>query len=114
MSEKRFFRVGPDGRLTRFASLDELRAALRHGGYAWLDFFDPSREDLQALVEPFGLHPLSVEDCLDDEQVPKIEDFPTNPSVLFNAYRYQAETLALEEVDCILGRDFLVTVTGHK
>jgi len=80
MSEKRFFRVGLDGQLKRFPALDELLSALQDGGYAWLDFFDPSKEDLMALVEPFGLHPLSVEDCLDEDQVPKIRTSPQTPS----------------------------------
>ncbi len=114
MSETRFFRVGLDGQLKRFLALDELRGALRDGGYAWLDFFDPSKEDLTALVEPFGLHPLSVEDCLDADQVPKLEDFPTNTFVLLNGYHYQEGVLTLEEVDFILGKNFLVTVTGHQ
>jgi magnesium transporter len=114
MSEKRFFRVGVDGQLTRFHALDELLIALQGGGYAWLDFFDPTREDLMALVEPFGLHPLSVEDCLDEDQVPKIEDFPTNTFVLINGYRYQEGVLTVEEVDFVLGKNFLLTATGHQ
>jgi magnesium transporter len=114
MSEKRFFRVGLDGQLKRFPALDELLSALQDGGYAWLDFFDPSKEDLMALVEPFGLHPLSVEDCLDEDPVPKIEDFPTNTFVLLNGYHYQEGVLTLEEVDFILGKNFLVTVSGHQ
>ena len=89
MSEKRFFHVGPDGRLRRLPALDDILGALRDGGYAWLDFFDPSKDDLMALVEPFGLHPLSVEDCLDEDQVPKIEDFPTNTFLLLNGYHYR-------------------------
>ena len=114
MSEQRFFHVGPDGRLRRLPALDDLLSALRDGGYAWLDFFDPSKDDLMALVEPFGLHPLSVEDCLDEDQVPKIEDFPTNTFVLLNGYHYRDGVLTLEEVDFILGKNFLVTVTGHQ
>ena len=114
MSEQRFFHVGPDGRLRRLPALDDLLSALRDGGYAWLDFFNPSKDDLMALVEPFGLHPLSVEDCLDEDQVPKIEDFPTNTFVLLNGYHYRDGVLTLEEVDFILGKNFLVTVTGHQ
>jgi magnesium transporter len=114
MSEKRLFHIGPDGRLRRLPALDDLLSALRDGGYAWLDFFDPSKDDLMALVEPFGLHPLSVEDCLDEDQVPKIEDFPTNTFVLLNGYHYRDGVLTLEEVDFILGKNFLVTVTGHQ
>ena len=114
MSEKRLFHIGPDGKLRRISALGELLSSLKDGGYAWLDFFDPSREDLTPLVEGLGLHPLSVEDCLDENQIPKIEDFPTNTFILFNGCRHQDGVLALEEVDLILGRNFLVTVSGHQ
>lgn len=113
MSEKRFYHVGQDGELKALPTLDDLLSALRGGGFAWVDLFDPSREDLTPLVGPLGLHPLSVEDCLDADQVPKIEDFPTNTFILLNAYRYEGGALALEEVDFILGRNFLVSVSGH-
>jgi magnesium transporter len=54
-----------------------------------------------------------VEDCLDEDQVPKIEDFPGNTFLLVNGYQYSAGELVLEETDFILGKDFLVTVSGH-
>ena len=98
MSETRLFHVGSDGRLKRLPSLDELLGALRGGGYAWLDFFDPLKDDLMALVEPFGLHPLSVEDCLDEDQVPKMEEFPGHTFILFNRYRHTESTAVVEEV----------------
>ncbi len=113
MSEHRFFHIDAEGNLKRVATLGELQAALGSGGYAWLDFLDPSREALLPLVEAFGMHPLSVEDCLDEDQVPKIEDFPTNTFILVNGCRYEGETLVLEELDFVVGRNFLVTVSGH-
>ena len=54
-----------------------------------------------------------MEDCLDEDQVPKIEDFPGNTFLLVNGYQYSAGELVLEETDFILGKDFLVTVSGH-
>ncbi len=114
MSENQFFSIGSDGRLRRFLTLEELLIALQEGGYAWLDFYDPSHEDLAALIKKFGIHPLSVEDCLDENQVPKIEDFPTNTFILLNGYHYQNGILTLEEVDFILGKNFLITVSGHQ
>ncbi len=114
MSEQRYCRIVPDGRIEEHATLDELLRALPAGGYAWLDFFDPAKEDLTPLVESFGVHPLSVEDCLDDNQVPKVENFPTNTFILMNAFRHQEGLLTVDEVDCILGKNFLVTVSGNR
>ena len=105
MSDPRFVHVGPDGTLKRLATLDELLGAVQGGGYAWLDFFDPSREDLFPLVDRLGVHPLSVEDCLDENQVPKFEEFPANTFILVNGHRMQDGVLVQQEVDLILGKN---------
>ena len=114
MAESRLVHISTAGKLSRVSTLGELLEALEGGGYAWLDFLDPSKEDLTALVEPLGVHPLSIEDCLDEDQVPKIEDFPANTFMIFNSYRVQGQTLAIEELGIIIGKNFLVTVTGHQ
>jgi magnesium transporter len=114
MSDQRFVHVGPDGSLKQVATPDELLSAVESGGYAWLDFFDPSREDLLPLVDRLGVHPLSVEDCLDENQVPKFEEFPTNTFLLVNGHRMQDGALMQQEVDLILGKNFLVSVSGHQ
>ena len=41
--------------------------------FIWLDVVDPTREELSELVADYGLHPLSVNDCLDPEHLPKYE-----------------------------------------
>jgi magnesium transporter len=113
MSEPRFFSITPAGGLERWPTLTAALAARGQGGYAWLDYADPSAAELALLVPALGLHPLSLEDCLDDQQVPKLDDFPNNTFLLFNVYTYTEHDLAVAEVDFFLGRDFLVTVSGH-
>ncbi len=113
MSDLRCFHVSPDGQVTAAATAAAARAARSGGGYVWIDVVDPTRDDLVALAEPFGLHPLAIEDCLDDQQIPKIEDFPGNTFVLFNRFHFSERALRIEEVDFFLGRDFLVTVSAH-
>jgi len=87
--------------------------ALAGGGYIWLNLLDPARDDLEALAQPFGLHPLAIEDCLDDQQIPKIEDYPTNTFILFNKFHYEAKELHIDEVDLFLGRNFLILVSHN-
>jgi Mg2+ and Co2+ transporter CorA len=53
-------------------SVEEAVTALSEGGYVWLNFFNPPVEELHSLVYTLGVHPLSVVDCLDNSQVPKI------------------------------------------
>ncbi len=113
MSESWFYLISQTGQITRMAALEEALAARKDGGFLWLDYGEPSKEDLIALIKPLGLHPLSVEDCLDENQVPKIEDYQTNTFILFNAFQYAQQTLTTEEVDLFIGNNFLVTVSQH-
>lgn len=114
MSENCFFCVPPKGKMKPVATVDEALESLKHKCYIWLDFVDPKREDLEALVQPLEIHPLSVEDCFDNNQVPKIEDFPTNNFMIFNNYLYEEGSLKINEVGIILGRNFLVTVNRRN
>ncbi len=113
MTKVRFFHVAPNGGLEPQPTLDAALAALGADGFLWLDYVDPSREQLDALVGPLGIHPLSIEDCFDDQQVPKIDLFPNNAFVLVNGYSYGAQALATDELDFFLGKNFLVSVSSH-
>jgi magnesium transporter len=113
MSDKRFFHISQNGQVSQVQSAAAAIAARNGGGYVWVDLYNPAREDLMALAEPFGLHPLAIEDCLDENQVPKLEDFPNNTFVLFNRFHFRERALAIEEVDFFLGPTFLVTVAAH-
>jgi magnesium transporter len=60
-----------------------------------------------------GLHPLCIEDCTDKNQVPKIDDFPGNTFIIFNAFSYTNRKLSVDEVDLFIGEKFLITVSGY-
>ena len=103
MSDQHSYHIGTDGRWTEIGSVGKAVATRAAGGYVWLDYVAPTREDLEALVEPFGMHPLTIEACLDENQVPKFEDFPHNSFILFNRFRFGDHDLAIDEVDFVLG-----------
>jgi magnesium transporter len=93
--------------------LDEALAAAKTAGFAWLDYRQPTKEQLSVLTDSLGLHPLSIEDCTDKNQVPKIEDFPGNTFIIFNAFSYTNRRLSVDEVDLFIGEKFLITVSGY-
>ncbi len=114
MAETRFFHVSPKGKMGRLQNLKEALEFQKKGDYVWLDFHDPTREQLDPLIEAFGVHPLSIEDCLDDDQIPKMEDYPTNTFFLFNYYGYENKEVLSDEIDFCLGKNFLISVSGHN
>jgi magnesium transporter len=92
--------------------LKEAIASKGDGGFIWLDYYNPAPVELHSLVETLDVHPLSVEDCLDSKQVPKIEHFPNNTFIIFNAFSYSASQLFIDEIDIFISKQFLITVSG--
>jgi magnesium transporter len=113
MSESQFYHITLEGKLVLVATLAEALAATRKGGFVWLDYSQPTKEELSALIDPFGLHPLSIEDCVNKNQIPKIDDYPRYTFIVFNAFNYSQGVLSIDEVDMFIGADFLVTVNGR-
>lgn len=112
MSESKFYHFPPKGIFYNVGSAAAAFSAVREGGFIWLNFFEPGKEELSSLVDPLGIHPLSVEDCMDERQVPKIEHFPKNTFIIFNAFSYIEKSLRIDEVDIFIGENFLITVSG--
>jgi magnesium transporter len=114
MSQAGYYHISQTGKLTRLDSLASALAADLQAGFIWLDFIQPERPELEALIEPLGLHPLSIEDCFDENQIPKLEDYPHSTFILFNAFHYSQKTLDVEEVDFFIGGNFLVSVSQRQ
>lgn len=113
MSDSKFYHFSADG---LFYSLDNLKEAItasKEEGYVWFNFIKPSREELNSLIDTIGIHPLSVEDCFDDKQVPKIEYFQNNTFIIFNGFDYSGDELKVNEIDLFIGKKFLITVSGN-
>ncbi|HEV2862761.1 MAG TPA: magnesium/cobalt transporter CorA [Pyrinomonadaceae bacterium] len=78
----------------------------------WADVSDPTGEDFAELAQEFGFHPLSIEDCRNAHQRPKIEEYPGYYFiVLYEAQLVGPEDdLELRELNIFLGKNYLVTV----
>lgn len=113
MSQTKFYHFKPNGMQFCLSNVNEAIAATKEDGYVWFNFFKPARQDLNALIDTIGMHPLSVEDCFDNQQVPKIEHFQNNSFMIFNSFIYKEKELHIDEVDFVIGEKFLLTVSGH-
>jgi magnesium transporter len=110
MGAGRFFSIAPGKGLEKVETLPEALRLRQGGGFIWLDYADPGRDELTPLAAALGLHPLAIEDCLDEDQVPKIEEFPNHTFILFNRYRHADGAASVDEVNFFLGEKFLVSV----
>lgn len=114
MSESKFYHFSPKGIFYNVGSPEAAVVAAKEGGFIWLSFVSPEKKELSSLVDLMGIHPLAIEDCMDDKQVPKIEHFPKNTFIIFNAFTYHEKVLHVDEVDLFIGENFLITVIGNQ
>ena len=111
MSDALFYHFSKENKFTPVANSEEVLAAVKQEGFVWLHYFETTKEELSKLIEPFGLHPLAIEDCFDENEIPKIEDYSKNTFILFNTFDYINGELSIGEIDVFIGDNFLVTVS---
>jgi magnesium transporter len=56
----------------------------------WLDLRDPDHGDLSVLSQEFGLHPLAVEEAVEEHQRPKLDRYQSH--LFLNAYGARLDT----------------------
>lgn len=95
-----------------FPAADISDYCLSEQNVVWANVSDPTGKDFDELAEEFNFHPLSIEDCRNAHQRPKIEEFKGYYFIVL----YEAEMvgpdddLELRELNIFLGPNFLVTV----
>lgn len=83
-------------------------------GYQWLMLFQPDEEQLLRIAEPVGIHPLSVEDCMEDDQIPKMEIYDSVSHLLINTFRYERGVLKSGELNIFIADNFVISVTRSR
>ncbi len=113
MAETSYYYISPVGTLSRMSDLSSAVAAATVEGFIWIDYRKPDKDAMSEAALQFKLHPLSIEDCIDTNQVPKIEDFPGNTFLIFNSFGYEEGQLTVDEIDIFIGDKFLITVSEY-
>ena len=78
----------------------------------WVDYLDPTAEDLAVLADELGLHELAVEDALEPHQRPKVDFYETHMFMACRAVELNGESGRLDEaeVDVFVNHRWLITV----
>lgn len=84
-----------------------------HTGLTWVNLENPSREEAIRVMEKFGILPSVVETFLAETHYSKLESFGSYQfAVLHFPVHARKSGLRQQEIDFVLGKDFLIT--SHK
>lgn len=77
----------------------------------WIDFHQPTTEEIEFLRTPLSFHPLAIEDCIHTLQRPKLDYYEDHTFLVTQALNQQMITR--EEIDFFLSKNYIVTF-HHK
>jgi magnesium transporter len=66
---------------------DRLAELREHDEFFWLDVIDPSPEDVKAMGDVLGLHPVAMEDTIEFRQRPKLDAYEDHVLFVFYTVR---------------------------
>lgn len=88
------------------------RCMIAQPGFTWIDVVAPEPMELDGLAEEHELHPLSVQDCLEPEHLPKIEYVEDDMFVILRVYDTASTVQSVTVPE--FTRKIAVFVRGHK
>jgi magnesium transporter len=85
---------------------------MSHQGLRWIDIVKPTKKEIQLLKDEFDFHELLLEDCLTENQRPKIDEYDDYCFIVLHMPRYKKELFRLdsEEVDIFIGKNYIITL----
>jgi magnesium transporter len=86
------------------------------GAYVWLDYCEPTAQELATIADELQLHPLAVDDAVNEHQRPKLDRYDSH--LFMSAYALSLDTasgeLQTSEIGVFITERALVTVRKDK
>ncbi|MGE4282876.1 MAG: magnesium/cobalt transporter CorA [Clostridia bacterium] len=101
----RILALKKNGMLVDDMKIEQLNSDDIH--WFWVDFNNPSQEEIKLLDSYFKFHHLAIEDCLYYLQRPKIDYYGSYDFFVMHSLNH--ETLLVQEVDLFIGENFVVS-----
>ncbi len=93
------------------ADASEVRSAHAAGKVVWVDLDTKTDEIENLMLETFKIHPLTVEDVWNTNELPKVEDFGNYLNIIAHTVTADSDPAVLHvvELDILLGKNFVLT-----
>lgn len=93
-------------------NIDEFPALTDKSKVTWIKVYGLiDREKITKLAEKFNIHPLTLEDILNTDQRPKMEEFYNYTYIVLRVFQFDSleKELSSEQMSIIVGENFLIS-----
>lgn len=102
-----FIGITKDNLIEHTISLDTIDLTLFR--WFWIDFNEPTEEEVKHLEDTFKFHPLAIEDCTQQTQSPKLDHYEDHIFCITHAIYEKENEITQAEVDFFLKENYLVS-----
>jgi len=100
-----------DGKRVRPIALNEtVNCPADKSEFVWIGICDPTREEMHALKQQYGLHPLAVEDAVKANQLPKIDVYGDQIFVVARTATLEGDRIEYGETAIFVGHSHIISV----
>ena len=95
----------------------DIESAIKENlGNIWIDIIEPTVDELNTLQKTFNFHSLTIEDCLEANQRPKVEEYPGYLFIILVGVREVPDEEELEpyQFAMYLGDNYIITVREKR
>ena len=91
-------------------------AEIKYKKNRWINLEQPTREELAALGKKYKFHELDLEDCLEERERPKIDEYEKYLFIIlqFPTYNKRHHRFDTEQLNIFIGQDYLITIHNGK
>ncbi len=75
----------------------------------WIDFSEPTEDEIEHLEKTIHFHPLAVEDCTQRLQRPKLDYYDNHTFYVTHIVREEEREILKEQLNFFVGENFVVT-----
>ncbi|QSO46409.1 magnesium/cobalt transporter CorA [Alicyclobacillus mengziensis] len=82
----------------------------------WIDVYNWEPNEIKAIAEVFGFHPLAVEDCIHESTRTKVDRYEEYDFFELHSLKYSEDSepeITVEELNVFLASNYIVTVHKH-
>lgn len=90
--------------------IPEVMEVIKNGESVWIDLTSPSEAEISTLSRIIPIHPLNLEDCLPNEELPKVDEFLEYTFLLIYGIDRSDGDINAKELDILISKNILITV----